>query len=815
MHRLALRLASRALSSAGLALLLFASRPVLAASPDDNWSNEFGVPGVTGTVMALVNFQGSLIVGGALGDADGVPVKNVVQLTGGQFVPMGAGFNQAVRSLAVANGVLYAAGDFDSSGTTPLPHVARWNGSAWVAVGIGGPDVASPLALAADGTNLLLLGAFSSIGAVPAPRVAVWNGTAWSTLGSCPLGTAYGATRYGTDLVVGGISAGPTSSLVRWNGSAWSEMTGVFDENMFTYPTITHVAAIGSTLYIKGGFTQFDIGPVFGLAQYNGSTWSSLADVEPDDEIENMFVDSGQLIITGLFSSTPGSHAARWNGSSWSPLGFGLAPGGGDVLAAARVGGTLYFGGVFGNVLDGTPAYRTSVNIVTWNGTNYGPVTTRGAGILGSEVEALGTYGGRLIAGGTFLQTVDNNGPLDNIAAWDGSHWTALGGGLPGFALATSMANWNGQLVVAGYIPTAGSVAAGGIAAWDGSAWHDFAGGFAGQEVEKVAVVGTTLYAAAAYGGLGSATTGGAPMGRVARWSGTQWQSIATTTGGPTTGEVSIVSWNGQLALGGSFTSVGAVPANNVAVWNGTTWAPLGNGFDSYVTALGVHNNELYASGPFTASGATPLPGRIARWNGSAWVAVGAGFNGVAFDLMSFGGKLYAAGNFSASGSTVLNFIATWDGSVWAPLGSGINTGYGRVLTNWAGGVYTGGTIDRAGGKRAINIAHWTPPSTTATPPVAVLEPSTLALSAAWPNPSREGIQAVLRLGTPALVSARVLDSSGRLVRVLASRQMEAGTRSLRWDGRGASGAEAAAGIYWLQVRAGGQTASVRVAIVR
>ncbi|MBK8982239.1 MAG: hypothetical protein IPM38_07930 [Ignavibacteria bacterium] len=36
--------------------------------------------------------------------------------------------------------------------------------------------------------------------------------------------------------------------------------------------------------------------------------------------------------------------------------------------------------------------------------------------------------------------------------------------------------------------------------------------------------------------------------------------------------------YNGELIVGGQFTSAGGIPANYIAKWNGSSWSPLGAG---------------------------------------------------------------------------------------------------------------------------------------------------------------------------------------------------------------------------------------------
>ena len=92
------------------------------------------------------------------------------------------------------------------------------------------------------------------------------------------------------------------------------------------------------------------------------------------------------------------------------------------------------------------------------------------------------------------------------------------------------------------------------------------------------------------------------------------------------------VDSDGNLYIGGSFTTVGGVFADNVAKWKGTSWSALGAGVSGsvgriggpFVSALAVSGTNLYVGGGFTNAGGVPVSS-IAQWNGSAWSGVGSG----------------------------------------------------------------------------------------------------------------------------------------------------------------------------------------------
>ena len=87
-----------------------------------------------------------------------------------------------------------------------------------------------------------------------ANRIAKWNGSAWSALGTEMNGTVYALAVSGTDLYAGGgflfttAGGGSANYIAKWNGSAWSPLgTGVDS-------TVRALAVSGTDLYAGGYF---------------------------------------------------------------------------------------------------------------------------------------------------------------------------------------------------------------------------------------------------------------------------------------------------------------------------------------------------------------------------------------------------------------------------------------------------------------------------------------------------------------------------------------------------------------------------------
>jgi len=124
----------------------------------------------------------TLYVGGQFDQVNGATSKHIAQWNGTSWSALGAGIengnvfydHNVATLLQSKSGLLYAGGNFQKSGETPLHHLAAWDGSTWSAVGGGlGGQVQ---ALAHDAQETLFVGgAFLKAGATPAQFIAAYG----------------------------------------------------------------------------------------------------------------------------------------------------------------------------------------------------------------------------------------------------------------------------------------------------------------------------------------------------------------------------------------------------------------------------------------------------------------------------------------------------------------------------------------------------------------------------------------------------------------------------------------------------------------
>jgi hypothetical protein len=271
-----------------------------------------------------------------------------------------------------------------------------------------------------------------------------------------------------------------------WDGSGWTtfgEVTGevsmlqVLDDGS------------GERLYAGGSFSAIGGVAASGIAVHDGVTWNALGGgVSGRAQCAELF-DTGQgpvLIVGGEFTTAGGVQArniASWDGATWSALVGGAIEGsrvGALAVDASGPAPVLYVGGTF------TRAGGIVCNSVArWNGntwSNMGPGLNN-VFVFQSEVYDLALFdegqGPRLFAIGRF----DGSGPTNfgNIARWDGTSWSSLGGaqafGAGGRHLLVHDDGTGLELYLGGQVTTAGGQElARGVARWDGATWEGLPG---------------------------------------------------------------------------------------------------------------------------------------------------------------------------------------------------------------------------------------------------------------------------------------------------------------------------------------------------
>ena len=360
-------------------------------------------------------------------------------------------------------------------------HVARWDGSVWQTLGTGvdeyvealttfDPDGAGP-----QSALLIAGGAFTFAGGAEVSKVATWDGGAWQPLGLGMDGVVFALATFEPEgvnpqppqLIAGGTMqfAGQVilNRIGRWNGTSWQPLGTGMNSHVFALTTFTPDGAgpQPSQLIAAGNFTTAGEVAANRIARWDGTAWHTLGTglnsavyalttFDPDGAAHQ----PAQLIAAGLFTSAGGVTAnriARWDGSTWQPLGAGM---------------------------------------------NFGvrALTT-------FDPDGDGPQASQLIAAGNF--TTAGGVAADRIARWDGSAWHPVGKLVDGSILALTTFDPDGddrvafpRLCVGGYFTQAGSQVSAYFAQWgnDSALWKAASSGTYGASANWLCNVPPTAF---------------------------------------------------------------------------------------------------------------------------------------------------------------------------------------------------------------------------------------------------------------------------------------------------------------------------------
>jgi hypothetical protein len=253
----------------------------LAAWDGTRWSPVCKPSGPTGGVDALAISGSTLYIGGGFQNGAGIASADYLvacDLNTGAARAVVDDLSSAVFGLAVdGRGTLYAGGGFgNADGIAAADWVAAYSGGTWRALGSGkGPDGGAITSwvrsLAADGTDAYVGGEFTDVaGITQADNIAKWNGSAWSALGSNAAGTngvfpprssVYAILPAGSRVFVGGAfqnaNGNPLAdNLVVFDGKSWQPVGSDGAGDGALNADVHALAVFGGKLYAGGNFTS-------------------------------------------------------------------------------------------------------------------------------------------------------------------------------------------------------------------------------------------------------------------------------------------------------------------------------------------------------------------------------------------------------------------------------------------------------------------------------------------------------------------------------------------------------------------------------
>ncbi|MEM7198854.1 MAG: hypothetical protein AAF628_01210 [Planctomycetota bacterium] len=449
----------------------------------------------------------------------------------------------------------------------------------------------------------------------------------------------------GPELYVGGafLDAGgtPVNNIARWTGSGWADVGGGVQVGTVN-SMIVWDDGTGPALYVAGGFGR-----------------------------------AGSVTVNSI---------AKWDGTTWSDVGGGLYGAAYVNFVPAMAvfddgtGEALYCGGAF--QLAGTTGEQV-LNLAKWDGTKWADV---GGGVANPvfnccvwalEVFDDGTGPALYVGGEEGLAGGSVNFP--GIARWDGTSWSQLGTGLSGAYInwATAMHVWDDgtgdALYVGGCFTTAGSVTANNIAKWDGSQWSALGGGMTGDGTgfigcaspgfdmvgfdsgsgEELWVAGRFLFA------------DGVRSENIARWDGAQWRGARSGVHGPSTAYPANVEVNEMIVFDdptdgagpalwvmGEFEIAGSQQSSHIGVWGPTQPTLSADNSVMVLDALSTQNMTLDAGAGEGGNGYVVLGSASGTFPGLSFQSVTIPLNGDAYFSSSILGVAPIVGSVGVLGAS-------------------------------------------------------------------------------------------------------------------------------------------------------------------
>ncbi len=296
-----------------------------------------------------------------------------------------------------------------------------------------------------------------------------------------------------------------------------------------TNGSISSLVVYNNTLVAGGGFSVAGGNTVYGVAQWNGASWSNVGGVTNEGGgVYALQVYNANLYAGGLHD------IMQWDGTTWTSVANCDI-----VLALATYNGKLY-----GGSLNYTPC--SGSHIIIYDGAAFSTVPVSGSY---PSISALGVYNGELYAGGNF--TAINGVSANNIAKFNGTSWSAV----TGMNGAGAMCVYNGEF----YVSEGSS-----IYKFNGTTWT-VVGTFVNGGIGALAVYNNMLWAGGVF-----ITVAGTAVNNIATWDGTNW-AAAGSIGTDSTGVNALCVYNGELYAAGNFSTVGGNPANYIAKIDSTT----------------------------------------------------------------------------------------------------------------------------------------------------------------------------------------------------------------------------------------------------
>lgn len=227
----------------------------------------------SGDVMALIDFNGLLYLGGRFDTAGINPAQNLATWDGNQYASLNVNFGTSVsariRAFTAYNGHLIVGGIIDSINGVPYGNVAQWDGTSWSPLGSLNNEVN---ALMVFNNELYATGMFTLNGNLT--YAAKWDGVQWNRIGTAiPNSSGYSITVYNNEIYVGGYFL---ESIKKWDGTDWVSVGGGTNTTGMFCCAVNSLGVYNNELFAGGQFQQLGGITMYGIGRWNNMNWDSL-----------------------------------------------------------------------------------------------------------------------------------------------------------------------------------------------------------------------------------------------------------------------------------------------------------------------------------------------------------------------------------------------------------------------------------------------------------------------------------------------------------------------------------------------------------
>lgn len=303
-----------------------------------------------GQIFTLGTHNNKLYVGGAFESAGSIPAYRVASWDGSTWDSLGSGFYLGVPYCNTPGfNSLFWGGTFQSAGGVQSKNIALWDGSAWLPGNFNATSASNVYTLAEYDGEVYAGGNFLTVSGMGqiANRIARWNDTAWKAVGGGVTGgfipEVLCMAVYNGELFIGGdfTIAGSTNAnnIARWNGVKWDSVGSGFNDRALNMVVDT----ISNLLYVSGYFTKAGDSAVNYIAKWDGNNWSPVGN--PLTTCNTLCMYKNRLFMGGAKGANS-IVLAFWDGNNWQNI-----PGPNHSVSALQVyNDELYVGGIFDKV---------------------------------------------------------------------------------------------------------------------------------------------------------------------------------------------------------------------------------------------------------------------------------------------------------------------------------------------------------------------------------------------------------------------------------------------------------------------------------